>query len=87
MSLLPSNATPWALAVSEVAAARTDALVTEAARIADLWDPWACPVDFLPFLGRAVGCGAMWDATAPNLAKRALIARMPAASSWAKKRS
>ena len=78
VSLLPSNATPWELAVSETSAERHDALVAATALIADLWDPWACTADFLPFLARAVGCGAIWDAAAPELAKRALIARMPA---------
>lgn len=76
VSLLPSNATPWMLAVSETSAERFDALMAETDKLATLWDPWACPPAWLPYLARAVQV-PVWDEAWPDETKRAVIARTP----------
>jgi phage tail P2-like protein len=75
-SLLPSNATPWALAVSETSAERFDALIAETDKLSTLWDPWTCPEAWLPYLARAVAV-PVWDPAWPAERKRRVIARTP----------
>ena len=76
VSQLPSNATPWMLAVSATSAERFDALIAETDKLATLWDPWTCPAAWLPYLARAVQV-PVWDEAWPDETKRAVIDRTP----------
>jgi len=68
MTLLPSNATPF-----ETALEHALALITEIPNPIDtLWDPWKCPVQFLPWLAWQYSVD-YWRADWPETVKRQVI--------------
>jgi phage tail P2-like protein len=68
-TLLPPNATQAERAI-EAVPARIDDIPTA---FRDLWNPWTCPVNLLPWLAWAVSVDS-WDAAWPEHTKRARIA-------------
>lgn len=67
-SLQPSNATPVELALEHAVA-----LITEIPNPIDtLWDPWKCPLDFLPWLAWQYSVD-YWRADWPEQIKRQVI--------------
>tara|TARA_R110002020_G_scaffold467027_4_gene690212 strand:+ start:24832 stop:26103 length:1272 start_codon:yes stop_codon:yes gene_type:complete len=69
--LQPDNATAWELAVSLTSAERHPAPY---GLLKTLWDPWTCPIQFLPFLARALSVD-IWRDDWPETKKRAVVAR------------
>lgn len=67
--LLPTNASP-----EEIALARTTARISAVpVPIRELWSPYDCPVDLLPWLAWTLSVEA-WDPGWPEFRKRAVIA-------------
>lgn len=65
-SLLPSNRSEWATALSETGAARYP---LPAELVASVWSPADCPVHILPYLAWALSVD-LWDDTWPETLKR-----------------
>ncbi len=72
-SLLPPNATPFELAIESVMAARFDALADQIAAVKTLWNPWTCPLDFLPWLAWALHVDE-WESDWSEQIKRQTVA-------------
>lgn len=70
LSLLPENSTSVELALEAVAAGRIEALAMPA-RL--MWDPWACPAEFLPWLAWALSVDD-WDNAWSDEQKREMVA-------------
>ena len=69
--LLPDNATPWEVALSEASAGRR--AIGEIALIRAVRDPARCPARLLPYLAHAVGLD-IWNPTWPEHRQRQAIA-------------
>lgn len=76
-SLLPANATWLERAMEQTLAARLIPLEQTADTLATLWDPWACPAQYLPWLAWELRV-PYWRTEWPEATKRALIAAAPA---------
>lgn len=76
-SLLPANSTWFERTMEQVLAARLSRLETAADALATLWSPWACPVEYLPWLAWELSV-PYWRTEWPEEFKRALIADAPA---------
>jgi phage tail P2-like protein len=70
---LPSNATRLQRVMSDVDAGRADAVEIA---IVDLWNPWRCPTELLPFLAWAVSVD-VWNPAWSEIEKRREIAASP----------
>jgi len=70
--LLPPNSTELERAL---AATLADGIPMDAP-VRTLWDPWQCPLSFLPWLAWAVGVEE-WDAHWPEQVQRAVVAATP----------
>ena len=68
-TLLPINATESERAAEAVIAARLDAVEVP---IADLWNPWTCPVSLLPALAWSLSVDT-WSDSWSELQKRTMI--------------
>lgn len=69
-SLLPPNATPLERTVSSVLGAPFDVLSVP---LRDIWDPWSCPIDLLPWLAWTVAVDE-WDEGWPEATRRQAVA-------------
>jgi len=69
-NLLPPNATPAERALASAGARVSDVPVP----VADLWDPWSCPADLLPWLAWALSVDE-WDPQWPEATRREVVAR------------
>ncbi|MBX9634054.1 MAG: phage tail protein I [Magnetospirillum sp.] len=76
-SLLPANATWFERSMEQVLAARLTRLEVAADALSTLWNPWACPAEYLPWLGWELSV-PYWRTEWPEEFKRALIADAPA---------
>ncbi|MDR7101459.1 phage tail protein I [Croceicoccus sp. BE223] len=70
MQILPPNATTLEKALEMLIGARVGAI---GAPLRDIWSPWDCPEDLLPWLAWALSIDS-WDATWPLRIRRARIA-------------
>lgn len=69
-SLLPQNASALEKRIDTVNASRFDLDI----RISQLWNPYACPIDFLPYLAFAFSVD-YWDENWSEDAKREVVAQ------------
>lgn len=69
-SLLPSNASAYELAHSDVSGARRP---LPAWLIKSVWNPWTCPLDLLPYLAAGLGL-EIWRDSWPEARKREVVA-------------
>lgn len=72
-SLLPQNATPFELAVEDVIATRLSALADSVPTIRTLWNPWTCPLSFLPWLAWTLSVDE-WESDWSEQVKRQTVA-------------
>ena len=70
IDLLPQNASALEKRIDTVNASRFDLDI----RISDLWDPYACPITFLPYLAFAFSVD-YWDEEWSEEAKREVVAQ------------
>lgn len=70
-SLLPSNRSEWATAISETGAARYP---LPAELVASVWSPATCPAHILPYLAWALSVD-LWDEAWPEVKKREVCRR------------
>lgn len=68
--ILPSNATKYERSL----ASQVDRLLALDINFIDLWDPWKCPADLLPYLAWALSVD-IWDTNWPISKKREAVAR------------
>nr|WP_242472429.1 phage tail protein I [Ectothiorhodospira mobilis] len=68
--MLPPNATPAERALASAAARVSDVPVP----VGDLWDPWSCPAELLPWLAWALSVDE-WDSQWPEETRREVVAR------------
>ncbi|WP_072670549.1 phage tail protein I [Vibrio injensis] len=71
-SLLPPNATELEKELDEVLARQEQVLPP----IREMWDPWSCPTELLPWLAWSEGVDE-WDSQWPEQVKRQVIASTP----------
>jgi phage tail P2-like protein len=71
---LPANSTRLQRVLSDVDTVRADGVGIS---IQDLWDPWRCPSELLPFLAWAVSVD-VWSNDWSEARKRAVVAASPA---------
>ncbi|MBC7953128.1 MAG: phage tail protein I [Rhodospirillaceae bacterium] len=76
-SLLPANATWFESTMEQVLAARLTRLEVAADALATLWNPWACPAEYLPWLAWELSV-PYWRTEWPEEFKRTLIGDAPA---------
>ncbi len=69
VSILPTNSTPWEIAVDLTSAERHPWPVDV---IRDVWDPWKCPEHLLPYLAASLSVD-LWNPTWPVETKRLVI--------------
>lgn len=72
--LLPANSTPLERADADVAA---NVLLNLDIPIHKLWDPFECPLPYLPYLAWALSVD-VWDEAWPEVVKRGIVAASPA---------
>ncbi|WP_353571126.1 phage tail protein I [Candidatus Albibeggiatoa sp. nov. BB20] len=70
-SILPSHSTPLELDIEQIAAEHLDSLPAHVIR--NLWNPWQCPAEFLPWLAWAMSVD-VWDENWLEQVKRRVIA-------------
>lgn len=70
VTLLPPTASALERAIAQVDAERLEAIEV---KISTLWNPWACPAPFLPWLAWSFSVD-VWNADWPEAKKRAVIA-------------
>src|SRR5579883_926837 len=68
-NLLPRNATKYEIGLD----AEEDRVLSIPVPLRDLWNPAACPVEFLPFLAWGLGVD-LWDSNWPEGRKRRMCA-------------
>ncbi|MGJ8526856.1 hypothetical protein LMG33818_002619 [Halomonadaceae bacterium LMG 33818] len=68
-TLLPPNSTPFERGIAEATARISNVPVP----INDLWNPWTCPLNLLPWLAWALNLQT-WDSTWPEALKRQQVA-------------
>ncbi|MCV6637001.1 phage tail protein I [Candidatus Albibeggiatoa sp. nov. NOAA] len=70
-SILPSHSTQLELDIEQIAAEHLDSLPVH--EIRNLWNPWECPAEFLPWLAWAMSVD-VWDEDWLDQVKRRVIA-------------